>query len=270
MLNLSDEMFAKLAYYLRANYGINLEQKRTLAEGRLSQSALKKGFRDLDDYVCFAFDEKSGKELSIIVNRLTTNHTYFMREPEHFKFLSSVIMPYLEQTVEDKDLRIWCAGCSTGQEAYSIAMVIDDYFGFRKAGWDCVVLATDINTEALHAASDAWYPPDGLTGLSEEQVTRYFEKQTDGSYRICESLRNQVIFKRFNLMEPIVYKKPFDLISCRNVTIYFDQQTKDGLVERFYDCTKPGGYLFMGHAENISRFSAYEYIQPAIFRRPPE
>ena len=267
MLKLSEEMFDKLTYYVRANYGINLETKCTLVEGRLSQPALARGYRDLDEYVKAVFDDQTGVEMISVVNRITTNHTFFMREPEHFKFLANVIMPYIESSVEDKDMRIWCAGCSTGQEAYSLAMTINDYFGHRKGGWDTTILATDINTEALQTAKEAIYPPDALQGLTEERLDRYFIKLPNGSYRVCDSLRSEVCFKRFNLMEPIVYKKPFDLISCRNVTIYFDTATKDALIERFYDCTKKGGYLFIGHAENVSRNSRYGYVQPATYRK---
>ncbi|MBQ7990201.1 MAG: protein-glutamate O-methyltransferase CheR [Oscillospiraceae bacterium] len=260
-------MFDKLTYRIRADYGINLDTKQTLVEGRLSQPALARGFRDINDYLAFVFEDETGQEMLNVVNRITTNHTFFMREAEHFRFLSSVIMPYIENTVLDKDVRIWCAGCSTGQEAYSLAITINDYFGHRKGGWDTVILATDINSDALQTAREAVYPQDALQGLTQDQIDRYFIRLSNGDYRVCDYLRSEVNFKRFNLMEPIVYKKPFDLISCRNVTIYFDTATKDALFDRFYECTKPGGYLFTGHAENVSRNSPYEYIQPATYRK---
>ena len=178
------------------------------------------------------------------------------------------VLPYIESTVDDRDVRIWCAGCSTGQEAYSMSMVMDEYFGSDRDRWDTTILATDINTEALYTARSGIYPKEAMEGLSEERVERYFLKMADGSYRIQDRIRNTVAFKRFNLMDEIIYKKPFDLISCRNVMIYFAPDTKDALVKRLCECTKPGGYLFTGHAENLSRECGYEYISPAIFRKP--
>ena len=151
-----------------------------------------------------------------------------------------------------------------------MSMVIDEYFGAARHKWDTTILATDINTDALITARNGIYPADAVDGLSEERVDRYFTRQPDGSYRINEDIRNSVVFKRFNLMDEIVYKKPFDLISCRNVMIYFPSETKDALVKRLCGCTKAGGYLFTGHAENLSRDCGYEYISPAIFRKPPE
>lgn len=267
MLKLTDNDFLRLVEFIKTNYGINLEKKRVLIEGRLTGIVSSSGFDNFTDYINYALSDSSGQETIRLVNKLTTNHTFFMREPEHFKFLESTVLPYIESSVRDKDARIWCAASSTGQEPYTIAMTIDEYFGGRKAGWDTTILATDLDTDVLRTAKAGIYSKEMLDGLPSKWVDNYFNRIDSNNYQVIDRIRNEVVFKKFNLMDPIVCKKPFDLISCRNVMIYFDAQTKNALIERFYDVTKKGGYLFIGHAENVSRDTRYSYIKPAIYRR---
>ena len=267
MLKLTDDDFLRLVDFIKTNYGINLEKKRVLIEGRLTGIVSSSGFDSFTDYINYALSDSSGKETIRLVNKLTTNHTFFMREPDHFKFLESTVLPYIESSVKDKDARIWCAASSTGQEPYTIAMTVDEYFGSRKAGWDTTILATDLDTDVLRTAKAGIYSKEMLDGLPDRWIDKYFRRIDSGNYQVIDRIRNEIVFKKFNLMDPIVCKKPFDLISCRNVMIYFDTQTKNALVERFYDVTKKGGYLFIGHAENVSRDTRYSYIKPAIYRR---
>ena len=267
MLKLTDDDFLRLVDFIKTNYGINLEKKRVLIEGRLTGIVSSSGFDSFTDYINYALSDSSGKETIRLVNKLTTNHTFFMREPDHFKFLESTVLPYIESSVKDKDARIWCAASSTGQEPYTIAMTVDEYFGSRKAGWDTTILATDLDTDVLRTAKAGIYSKEMLEGLPDKWIDKYFRRIDNENYQVIDRIRNDIVFKKFNLMDSIVCKKPFDLISCRNVMIYFDTQTKNALVERFYDVTKKGGYLFIGHAENVSRDTRYSYIKPAIYRR---
>ncbi len=267
-MKISDESFEILVRFIRKNYGINLERKRVLVEGRLSAPAAAAGFESIDGYVSNVLSMTDRKEVTKLVNKLTTNHTFFMREPDHFDFMREEFLPYVERNVRDHDLRIWCAACSNGAEPYSMAMVIDEYFGLQSSSWDTTILATDIDTDVLRAAAAAEYTPDLLSTMPQRMIDKYFVQCGNGSYRVIDRIRREVVFKKFNLMDEIVYKKPFDLICCRNVMIYFEPDTKAALVERFYDCTKPGGYLFIGHAENIPRDSDYVYIKPAVFKKP--
>lgn len=267
MLKLTDDDFLRLVDFIKTNYGINLEKKRVLIEGRLTGIVSSSGFDSFTDYINYALSDSSGKETIRLVNKLTTNHTFFMREPDHFKFLESTVLPYIESSVKDKDARIWCAASSTGQEPYTIAMTVDEYFGIRKAGWDTTILATDLDTDVLRTAKAGIYSKEMLEGLPDKWIDKYFRRIDSENYQVIDRIRNEIVFKKFNLMDPIVCKKSFDLISCRNVMIYFDTQTKNALVERFYDVTKKGGYLFIGHAENVSRDTRYSYIKPAIYRR---
>lgn len=266
-LKITDAEFNRLIKFIHSTYGIDLSRKRTLIEGRLSNMVIERGFSTYNEYLNSVFDDKSGKETVTLVNKLTTNHTYFMRESQHFDFLKSVFLPYIEKHIHDKDVRIWCAASSSGEEPYTIAMTIDDYFGKRKNGWDLRILATDISTKVLQKAKDAIYSEESLNALPSNWRTKYFTRNIDGSYKVIERIRNEVIFKQFNLMDKIICKKPFNLIFCRNVMIYFDSKTKDDLIERFYDVSSDGAYLFIGHAETVSKKSRYNFVQPATYQK---
>ncbi|MBQ8568893.1 MAG: protein-glutamate O-methyltransferase CheR [Oscillospiraceae bacterium] len=270
MLTLTDSDFLRLVDYMKSNYGINLEKKRVLIEGRLGSIVRANGFESFKDYLDYAFQDPTGKETITLVNKLTTNHTFFMREPEHFEYMKTTVLPHIEATVKDRDARIWCAASSTGQEPYTMAMVIDEYFGERKNLWDCKILATDLDTDVLRKAKNGIYTSEMMKDLPVEWRTKYFQRVGDDEYQVIERIRNEIVYKKFNLMDPIKYKKPFDLISCRNVMIYFEADTKNKLIERFYDCTKEGGFLFIGHAENVSKDTRYKYIKPAIYRKLPK
>ncbi|MCH5192621.1 MAG: protein-glutamate O-methyltransferase CheR [Oscillospiraceae bacterium] len=268
MMKLTDEDFNRLVTYMKKNYGINLEKKRVLIEGRLSNMISTRGFKDFKEFIDFAFADKTGKETMQLVNKLTTNHTFFMREPEHFQFLKSTVLPYFEQEYSStRSLNLWCAASSTGQEPYSIVMTIDDYFGTKAASWKINLLATDLDTEVLKTAQAGIYTIDMLKDVPQNWLSKYFTKKSATEYQVIDRLRKQITFKQFNLMDKIVAQKPYDLISCRNVMIYFEQETKNALVERFFDVTRENGYLFIGHAESVGRNTKYTYIKPAIYRR---
>ena len=255
------------------NFGINLSAKKVLVQGRLGNMLHDRGFKNYNDYLDAVMADKSGAEVTTILNKLTTNHTFFMREPEHYTFLKDTILPYMTQTCQkDHILRIWSAACSSGEECYTTAMLMDQYFGAEKAKWDTRILATDISQDVIGKAKRGIYTEEGMKGLSNEWKARYFNDLGGGKYEICQGIKDEVIFKTFNLMDPMPDKykvKPFDLIFCRNVMIYFDAPTKQALVNRFYDVVKPGGYFFIGHAESVNRGETkFDYIQPAIYRHP--
>ena len=267
IVTITDAEFEKIVGFVYRTYGIDLRKKRQLIEGRLSQTIKTKGLASFDQYFKMLLDDKSGTEMNLFLNKITTNHSYFGRENEHFEFLQNVALPDLEKR-RQKELRIWSAGCSAGQEAYNIAMTIDQYFGSRKNLWDTRILATDISTAVLEKAKVGAYTADNLTDLPPAWRTKYFKMQPDGSYQISEAMRKGVIFKVFNLMDEIVYKKPFDIIFCRNVMIYFDAETTNKLVKRFYDATAEGGYLFIVHSESIDKeYTGYTYVRPSTYQK---
>lgn len=265
---MTDQEFHTLTTYIKRQYGIDLTKKRVLIESRMAQELRGRGFSSFSQYMDTLFQDKTGQESITLLNKLTTNLSYFMRENEHFQYLSSQVLPYLEQTRKDHVLRIWSAGCSSGQEAYNIAMVIDEYFGSRKNQWDTRILATDLSMKVLTKAKQGIYTSDEIKNLPPRWKSKYTVPLPDGRFQVQEKIRREVIFRLGNLMEPFQYKKPFDLIFCRNVMIYFDAATKASLVNKFYNWTAPGGYLFIGHSESISGTdSRYSYIQPAIYQR---
>ena len=270
MVKLRQEEFEQLVRYMETQYGINLSQKITLVEGRISSVLEQKGFSKFDDYFAYMMQDRSGEEAKMLVTKLTTNYTYFMREEQHYQYLESQILPELVQTVQDKDLRIWSAGCSSGEEPFTTAMLLDHYFGSHKSAWNTQILATDISPQVLEQAREAIYPEERLKNLPEGWRKRYFKELPGGRVQVCDALRREVIFRSFNLMQKnLPFKRKFHLIFCRNVMIYFEKETRDALVERFYDVLEPGGHLFVGLAETINKTNTrYQYIQPSIYKRP--
>ncbi len=269
LIHISQSEFQALFTFVKKNYGVNLEKKQTLIEGRMTNYLRDKGIESFQQYLDILFKDSSGQEATNLINRLTTNYSYFMREPEHYEFLKKVVLPQLVQThSRDHDLRIWSAGCSAGQEAYTTAMVIDEFFGMQKAQWDATFLATDISKNVLDKATQGIYEGENLKDIPPAWKNKYFVKTGPDLYQVNERIRSQVVFRTLNLMEPFSFRKPMDLIFCRNVMIYFDADTKRRLVDKFYDSMAEGGYFLIGHSETIDRsVSRFRYLKPAIYQR---
>lgn len=269
MVQMTDQEFLTLTTYIKDHYGINLSKKRVLIEGRMSSVLRSRNIPDFKTYLDILFKDKTGAEMTTLLNKLTTNHTYFLRENEHFDFLVKEALPYLERVhANDRSLRIWSAGCSSGQEPYTIAMALCEYFGARKAQWKLQILATDISVNVLTKAHDGIYSADMLNGVPQTWQQKYFKHMPDGNFQVSEAIRSAVDFRTLNLMDPFRFRKPFDIIFCRNVMIYFDGPTKDKLVNKFYDWTADGGFFFIGHSENINKDNArYRFIKPAMYQK---
>ncbi len=269
-IKISDADFTRLVTFMQNKYGINLTQKRTLIEGRLSNTIQQRGFADFSSFLNMIFADKSGTEMVNLLNKLTTNHTYFMREPEHYEFMVSTALPYFETVKKDHKLSVWSAGCSSGEEPYTNTMQLKEYFGKKPAAWNLEVLATDISMRVMNTAKEAVYHQDSMKNLQDTWKKKYFIPQGNDCFKVSPDVTKHVQFKTFNLMDAIPFKSyPFDIIFCRNVMIYFNQETKTALVNRFYDVLAPGGYLFIGHAESITRDSTkYQYVKPAIYKKP--
>lgn len=270
MLKISEQEFQQFSRYIQSNYGIYFKpEKKTLIEGRLGPMLTTLGLSTLTDYMKYVTADKTGEAASVMLNRITTNHTFFMREPAHFTYFRDMVLPYLKETVSSRDLRIWSAACSSGEEPYSLAMIIDEFFGANKGGWDTKILATDISQKVLEQARAGVYDADKMEGLPDSWVQKYFSKTPSGQYAISDRIKNEVIFNSINLMDShFPFKKRMQVIFCRNVMIYFDGPTKEQLIERLYDVTEPGGFLFIGHSESLNRErTRYKYVMPAVYRR---
>ena len=268
MINIKENEFIELTKFLKNNYGINLAQKKILIEGRMNNVLIEKGFDSFRKYMDYVYADKTKNELTTLINKLTTNHTFFMREQEHFQFFNNQVLPYLESTVRDKDLRIWSAGCSSGEEAYTLAMIMQEYFAEEKGLWDKKILATDISVKVLQKAGRGVYGGESLEKIPINWKIEYFNNIDNDIYKIDSKLKNEVIFRVFNLMDQFPFKRKFHVIFCRNVMIYFDKETKDKLIRKFYDMTEVGGYLFIGLSESLNKTeSGYKYVMPSVYRK---
>ncbi len=269
MLPIADSDFFRLVEFVQRNYGINLSKKRQLISSRLSSTVLSMGYPGFTEYINDIITKKQASNIETMLNKLTTNYTYFMRESAHFDFFKNTILPYLVQTKRNKTLSIWSAGCSTGQEPYTLSILLKEFLGSQASLWDTRVLATDISQKALATAKAAIYDMESIKDVPEKWKTTYFTAlpNTD-QCTLVPQIKSNVIFRTFNLMDPIQFKVKFDVIFCRNVMIYFDQPTKDALIQRFYQATNSGGYLLIGHSETLNKESApYKYIMPATYRK---
>ena len=265
-MTITDADFTRLVKFVQGNYGIDLSQKKQLITGRLSTSIKQRGYTSFTDFVNQVIQTKDNDLITLLLDKLTTNYTFFMREKEHLDLFCQKIIPDIVQRHQrDKTLAIWSAGCSTGEEPYNITMFLFDYLGAQASQWDTRLLATDISNRAMTAAKKGVYElPDTIP---PDWKKKYFVPQAGGQYQVAPKVRDNVIFQPFNLMDPIKFRRKFDVIFCRNVMIYFDQPTKDALVRRFYDATVPGGYLLISKSENLSANMPYRRLAPSTFQK---
>jgi chemotaxis protein methyltransferase CheR len=192
-----------------------------------------------------------------------------MRETAHFNYFKDKSLPYLESKVKDKDLRIWSAGCSSGEEPSTLAMIVNDYFGSEKNNWDTKILATDISDSILEKAKKGQYSNEQLSSLPTNWRMNYFNRINKENSMINDKIKADIIYRKFNLMDDkFPFRKKFHIIFCRNVMIYFDNNTKTDLVNKFYEVMEPGGYLFIGHSESLNRENTkFKYVLPAVYRK---
>jgi chemotaxis protein methyltransferase CheR len=270
MQKISEKEFKQLADYIKANYGIFLKaEKQTLLSGRLSNVLAEKNFASFGEYFDYIVADKTGDAVVTLIDKITTNHTFFMREVDHFNLFKEKVLPQLAINSKSKDMRIWSAGCSSGEEPYTLAMIIDEFFGRDKKWWDTKILATDISSQVLDIALEGVYTNERIATIPASWKINYFQKLEKEKSVLIPKIRNEVIYRKFNLMDKAFpFKKKFHVIFCRNVMIYFDNKTKMDLVKKFYDLTEPGGYLFIGHSESLNRNETeYKYILPAVYRK---
>lgn len=273
---LSDGDFERVSRFIHQQYGIHLPPaKKTLLEGRLRKRMKQCGIDTYGAYCDYLFTDKGMKEEMIfMIDAVTTNKTDFFREPHHFQFLTQKALPSLlgkHKSAFQKRIKAWSAACSTGEEPYTLAMVLSEYAA-ACPGFDFSILATDISTKVLDIAQTAVYSEEKIAPVPMAIRKKYLLKSKDPSrqlVRITPDLRNRIAFRRFNLMEenfPI--SEPLDVIFCRNVMIYFDAATQERLVRQFHDHLTPGGYLFMGHAESINNMKVpLRYVAPTIYQK---
>ncbi len=276
LMTINDQEFKLMRDLIYKKFGINLtDQKKSLMVGRLQKIIRAAGFESFQEYYEYLINDRSEQALGELIDRISTNHTFFNREKDHFHFFVETALPAIVERLEQqnqKDLRIWCAGCSSGEEPYMLLMLMHEFFGSNYSQWDAGILATDISHRALSLARAGNYPQERIADVPEPLRNKYFRRQPDGSYSINDRIKKEATFRRFNLMnERFPFKKPFHIIFCRNVMIYFDQTTRETLIGKFHQFTEPGGYLCIGHSETIGRSqSLYKYLMPATYQRESE
>ncbi len=267
---MTEKEFDRIVRYMGDHYGIDMRKKKVIIEGRMDNYLSVNGYHSYDEYMDVIQSDISGKEAQKLIDILTTNHTYFLREAEHFDFFRSVILPELkEKESRTKVLRIWCAASSSGEEPYTIAMVLKDFFGFDYENWDTDVLATDVSRKVLETAVRGIYSSDRLKGIPERWLRANFQKIEEETYQVRPEIRHKIMFRQFNLMSPLPFRHRLHVIFLRNVMIYFDDTTKRRLLDRIYDVLEPGGYLIIGITESIEkRECRFEYVGNSIYRKP--
>lgn len=268
---ISDQEFDAIRKLVYSKFGINLtEQKKTLVVGRLQKVLRHRKFDTFQDYYQWLTTDTTGVALDELANRITTNHTFFYRENAHFEFFSKTVLPEMAARHQgDKELRIWCAGCSSGEEPYTLMMLMMEHFGPEFAKWNPTLLATDISATALKTAMAGSYETDRVAQLPPNLRSKYFRRSTKGEVLVTDQVRQRIFFRRHNLMDPTFpFKKQFDAIFCRNVMIYFDRETRNNLVAKYYKHTVQDGYLFIGHSETLGRDETqFKYLMPAVYQK---
>ncbi len=262
--------FRRIYQFVKGRYGIDLERKKEMIQGRLENFLSANGYGSYNEYMDAIESDITGVKEKQLIDILTTNHTFFMREFEHFDFLKQVVLPELKKKEEKKrDLCIWCGAASTGQEPYMLAMLLRDFFGFEEKPWDTKVLATDVSTKALQHAVKGIYEREQVVDLLPHWKHQYMHLVEDGArYEMNPEIKEQILFRQFNLMDIFPFKRKMHIIFLRNVMIYFDKDTKRELIQKIYDVMEPGGYLFVGRTETIDRGNLpLELISPSVFRK---
>lgn len=227
------------------------DHKREMVYSRIARRIRALDLTDCEGYISYLESHKEA-EFSNFINAITTNLTSFFRENHHFEFLIDTVVDELKQYhSKDKRIRIWSAGCSTGEEPYSIAMTLADHF--KRPSWDLKILASDLDSNVLSTAKKGIYQSESITGLNKESTKHWFLH--DKGHEKCKvnaDLQTYITFKRLNLLAQWPMKGLFDVIFCRNVVIYFDQPTKDKLFKRYAQQLRKGGYLILGHSESLN------------------
>ncbi|HEX5306645.1 MAG TPA: protein-glutamate O-methyltransferase [Dyella sp.] len=273
--SLGDADFAFLRQFVYEQCGIALsEQKRQLVQGRLQRRLRALQLRDFSEY-CELLRREPDAELGELASAISTNVTSFFREMHHYDLLVDKLLPeWIERKRRDGGrLRIWSAGCSTGEEPYAIAMVLAEALERTGAKIDAKILATDLSPQALEQARQGVYAFDRLGGVSEERRKRWFlrgQGEYDGLASVHPRLRELVAILPLNLLHEWPMQGPFDAIFCRNVVIYFDKPTKEKLFARYAQLLPAGGYLFLGHSESMHGLSNdFELIGRTVYRKRP-
>lgn len=271
--NLSSAEFERIKDFIENHCGIKLPPtKKQMVEGRLRKRLRKHSFTTYEEYLDYVFTSGEGEEEIVsLIDVLTTNKTDFYREPGHFEYMRDRVLPYLLKDNDSARVKVWSAGCSSGEEPYTLSMELHGFFENIK-GWSFEILATDISTEVLRKACTAIYDEEKISNLPFEIKKKFFlrsKDRNDCKVRPKPFVRKSVRFARLNLMdEKFSHDKDYDIIFCRNVIIYFDRETQERILRKLVSHLKPGRFLFLGHSETIHGMNLdVETVAPTVYRK---
>ncbi|HAJ57518.1 MAG TPA: hypothetical protein DCL35_07105 [Candidatus Omnitrophica bacterium] len=274
-VTITEKEYKDIAELVYKRSGINLgDSKKDLVKARLLSRMRRYSFSSFGEYYAYVVHKAHYDELIEFINAISTNVTSFFREEPHFSFLKEVAFPDIikrKNAARDRKFRIWSAACSSGEEVYSILIVLAEFLK-DPLMWNVKVLGTDISTKALGRARAAVYEAEKLKKVPLDLTNKYFDQVLrDGvpCYRVKDSLKNQIILGRLNLMDDVFpFSSKPDIIFCRNVMIYFDKETQKALVKKFYNCMADGGYFFTGHSESLLGINVgFKNVAPAVYRK---
>jgi chemotaxis protein methyltransferase CheR len=274
-VQLSEQDFRHVRDTVHELTGISLhEGKRELVVARLSKRIRQLGMKSVGEYLKYVREERTQQELITMLDALSTNLTGFWREPQHFEYLAKVSVPrILQRCAQSGDSRVrgWSAGCSSGEEPYSLMMLLLAEIE-RPERHDLRLLATDLSTRMLSIARAGAYSAERVKALPSPLRMRFIvveESEAGRVYRVTDEVKSHIVFARLNLMESWPMRGPLDFIFCRNVMIYFDKATQAQLVRRFYELLRPGGTLFIGHSESLTGIEHnFQYVRPTVYEKP--
>lgn len=271
---LSQQEFDKLSRFIYKESGIKMPPvKRVMLQSRLQKRLRELNMTTFKDYIDYVFSKDGlNGEIIHMLDVVSTNKTDFFREPVHFDFLSNTVLPeFVQQRTGSRTIKVWSAGCSSGEEPYTISIVMAD-FAEKNPGFDFSIIGTDISTQILQKAVDAVYKEERVTIIPLETKRKYFLRSKDRvnpTVKVNSDLRKRVRFGRLNFMDNY-YDIPetFDIVFCRNVLIYFDRETQEKVINKLCDKLRPGGYFFLGHSESIMNMQVpLKQVKPTIFQR---
>ncbi|MDR1520525.1 MAG: hypothetical protein LBU23_10360 [Planctomycetota bacterium] len=277
--DLDAALFAKIRKYVYEKAKINLgDNKMELVRARFGKIIRQRQLKGFHDYFNWVRADASGDALREMLNAISTNLTSFFRENDHFVFLANTILPELAKNPTARSggkihFRVWSAGCSTGEEVHTAAIVISETIA-KPEEWDIKLLATDIDTEVVAHGRRGVYDRERVdSGVKRSLIDKYFtpclKENGREAYQVKDTLRRLITFRHLNLFSDWPFKRKFNLIFCRNVMIYFDRPTQESLINHYFEVLTPGGYLFIGHSESLSSIShKFEYVKPTIYQKP--
>lgn len=272
MIELTESQFQQFSRMIYELSGINLhEGKKSLVCARLAKRIREGRFESFGKYYNYVMNDKSGEEVVHLLDCISTNLTYFFREEQHFGFLTEKALGEIllrKERMRDRELRCWSAGCSSGEEPYSLAITVAEALE-RFPGFKVKIYATDISTRALAAGVRGIYSEQKVAKIPIDLKRKYFQKgysSWEGHFKVKKDIRSKISFFRLNLMEPFPFEHPLDIIFCRNVMIYFDRPTQEKLIDRLHDHMEEGGYLFVGHSESLTGIThRFRYVMPSVY-----